>query len=242
MLLKIEDMLDYIRRPAVYRAAGATCPRGLLLEGPPGTGKTLIAKALAGTTDVPFFSKSGSEFVEMFVGMGAARIRDLYAAARKEAVKESKGAAIVFIDEIDAVGKKRSSGSGGGGGGGDSERDQTLNQLLVEMDSFACTYDSVAEKDVDVITIAATNRADLLDPALLRPGRLDKTVKINLPDYEARVEILKVHSRKPKKLSKQVRLEGIAKLTPHFSGADLQAMMNSAAIRSVRQNRTEVRK
>jgi len=235
---EVSDMLDYIKRPLVYKAAGAKCPKGLLLEGPPGTGKTLIAKALAGTAEVPFFAKSGSDFVEVYVGTGAARVRDLYSTARKAAVDAGTMAAIVFIDEIDAVGKARAASSTGGGG--NDERDQTLNQLLVEMDGLSGTYDSPEEAAIDVITIAATNRVDLLDAALLRPGRFDKTVKINLPDYDARLKILEVHARAPKRLDPRLRLGSIAKLTPNFSGAQLEGMMNSAAIRSVRQNRTEI--
>ena len=235
---EVSDMLDYIKRPLVYKAAGAKCPKGLLLEGPPGTGKTLIARALAGTAEVPFFAKSGSDFVEVYVGTGAARVRDLYSTARKAAVDAGKMAAIVFIDEIDAVGKARAASSTGGGG--NDERDQTLNQLLVEMDGLSGTYDSSEEAAIDVITIAATNRVDLLDAALLRAGRFDKTVKINLPDYDARLKILEVHARPPKRLDPRLRLGSIAKLTPNFSGAQLEAMMNSAAIRSVRQNRTEI--
>ena len=197
---ELQEMVDFLRNPKVYTGLGARIPKGVLLVGPPGTGKTLLAKAVAGEAGVPFFSISGSDFVEMFVGVGASRVRDLFDQAKKAAP------AIVFIDEIDAVGRHR----GAGLGGGHDEREQTLNQLLVEMDGF--------EANTGVIVMAATNRRDILDPALLRPGRFDRQVTVNYPDQGGRVAILKVHCRN-KPLADDVDLDNIAKRVPYSSGA-----------------------
>ena len=213
---ELQEMVDFLKNPKAYTDMGARIPKGVLLVGPPGTGKTLLAKAVAGEANAPFFSISGSDFVEMFVGVGASRVRDLFDQAKKAAP------AIVFIDEIDAVGRHR----GAGLGGGHDEREQTLNQLLVEMDGF-----SINE---GVIVMAATNRRDILDPALLRPGRFDRQVTVNYPDLEGRVEILKVHSR-GKPLGKDVDLENVAKRMPFSTGADLENVMNEAAILAVRE-------
>ena len=213
---ELQEMVDFLKNPKAYTDMGARIPKGVLLVGPPGTGKTLLAKAVAGEANAPFFSISGSDFVEMFVGVGASRVRDLFDQAKKAAP------AIVFIDEIDAVGRHR----GAGLGGGHDEREQTLNQLLVEMDGF-----SINE---GVIVMAATNRRDILDPALLRPGRFDRQVTVNFPDLEGRVEILKVHSR-AKPLAKDVDLENVAKRMPFSTGADLENVMNEAAILAVRE-------
>merc|ERR1719517_96530 len=204
---------------------GAKIPRGVIMEGPPGTGKTLLARAVAGEAGVPFISASGSEFVEMFVGVGAARIRSLFGEAKKNAP------CIVFIDEIDAVGRQRAGSSRGGMGGGNDEREQTLNQILTEMDGF--------EGNAGVIVIAATNRADVLDSALLRPGRFDRRVPVDLPDKDGRLAILKVHSR-GKPLSDDVQLDIVAKRTIGFSGASLANLMNEAAIVSARRDKTEI--
>ena len=198
---ELQEMVDFLRNPRAYTDMGARIPKGVLLVGPPGTGKTLLAKAVAGEANVPFFTISGSDFVEMFVGVGASRVRDLFDQAKKSAP------AIVFIDEIDAVGRHR----GAGLGGGHDEREQTLNQLLVEMDGFAVNE--------GVIVMAATNRRDILDPALLRPGRFDRQVTVNYPDHGGRVDILKVHS-KGKPLADDVDLSNIAKRTPYATGAD----------------------
>merc|ERR1719326_1162009 len=180
--LELAEVVDFLKTPERYTEAGARIPRGLLLDGPPGTGKTLLARAVAGEAGVPFISASGSEFVEMFVGVGASRVRDLFGQAKKNAP------CIVFIDEIDAIGGARAGGQGGGmGGGGNDEREQTLNQILTEMDGF--------DGNSGVIVLAATNRADILDPALIRPGRFDRRVPVDLPDVKGRLEILKVHSR-----------------------------------------------
>ena len=212
---ELQEMVDFLRNPKNYRDVGARMPKGVLLVGPPGTGKTLLAKAVAGEAEVPFFSISGSDFVEMYVGVGASRVRDLFDQAKKMAPS------IVFIDEIDAVGRKR----GAGLGGGHDEREQTLNQLLVEMDGFA--------PNEGVIVMAATNRRDILDPALMRPGRFDRQVTVNFPDHSGRVEILKVHAR-GKPLDSDVDLENIAKRMPYASGADLENVMNEAAILAAR--------
>ena len=218
---ELKELVDFLRNPRTYLALGARIPKGVLLLGPPGTGKTLLAKAVAGEADVPFFSISGSDFVEMFVGVGASRVRDLFEQAKRNSPS------IVFIDEIDAVGRHR----GAGLGGGHDEREQTLNQLLVEMDGFAANE--------GVIVMAATNRRDILDPALLRPGRFDRQITVNYPDVDGRVEILKVHSR-GKPLAADVDLENIAKRTPFATGADLENIMNEAAIRAARARKTQI--
>ena len=212
---ELQEMVDFLRHPQQYTALGARIPKGVLLVGPPGTGKTLLAKAVAGEAGVPFFSISGSDFVEMFVGVGASRVRDLFEQAKKNAP------AIVFIDEIDAVGRHR----GAGLGGGHDEREQTLNQLLVEMDGF--------DINEGVIVMAATNRRDILDPALLRPGRFDRQVTVNYPDQDGRVAVLKVHS-KGKPLGPDVDLNNIAKRMPYSTGADLENVMNEGAILAAR--------
>ncbi len=218
---ELKELVDFLRNPRTYLALGARIPKGVLLVGHPGTGKTLLAKAVAGEADVPFFSISGSDFVEMFVGVGASRVRDLFEQAKRNSPS------IVFIDEIDAVGRHR----GAGLGGGHDEREQTLNQLLVEMDGFAANE--------GVIVMAATNRRDILDPALLRPGRFDRQITVNYPDVDGRVEILKVHSR-GKPLAADVDLENIAKRTPFATGADLENIMNEAAIRAARARKTQI--
>ena len=218
---ELKELVDFLRNPRTYLALGARIPKGVLLVGPPGTGKTLLAKAVAGEADVPFFSISGSDFVEMFVGVGASRVRDLFEQAKRNSPS------IVFIDEIDAVGRHR----GAGLGGGHDEREQTLNQLLVEMDGFAANE--------GVIVMAATNRRDILDPALLRPGRFDRQITVNYPDVDGRVEILKVHSR-GKPLAADVDLKNIAKRTPFATGADLENIMNEAAIRAARARKTQI--
>ncbi len=218
---ELREMVDFLRNPQSYTDMGARIPKGVLLVGPPGTGKTLLAKAVAGEANVPFFTISGSDFVEMFVGVGASRVRDLFDQAKRAAP------AIVFIDEIDAVGRHR----GAGLGGGHDEREQTLNQLLVEMDGFTTNE--------GVIVMAATNRRDILDPALLRPGRFDRQVTVNYPDMNGRVDILKVHSR-GKPLSRDVDLENIAKRTPYATGADLENVMNEAAILAARSRKKEI--
>ena len=215
---ELAEVVDFLKNPGRYTAIGAKIPKGVLLVGPPGTGKTLLAKAVAGEAKVPFFSISGSDFVEMFVGVGASRVRDLFAQAKKNAP------CIVFIDEIDAVGRKRGSGMGGG----HDEREQTLNQILVEMDGF--------EKDTGVIVLAATNRADVLDPALLRPGRFDRRVEISLPERKDRLAILEVHF-KNKKVDESVDLNALAKKTAGSAGADLANIANEAAILAARNNR-----
>ena len=215
---ELQEVVDFLRNPDKYTQIGARIPHGLLLVGPPGTGKTLLARATAGEADVQFLSISGSDFVEMYVGVGASRVRDLFDQAKKTAP------AIIFIDEIDAVGRKRGSGLGGG----HDEREQTLNQLLVEMDGFGRTE--------GVIVMAATNRADILDPALLRPGRFDRQIYVGVPDAKGRQEILKVHAR-DKKLDDSVDLKTVALTTPGFTGADLSNLMNEAAILAARENR-----
>lgn len=217
----LTEMVDYLNHPDKYSKIGARIPKGALLVGPPGTGKTLLAKAVAGEAGVPFFSISGSEFVEMFVGMGAAKVRDLFEQAKK------KSPCIIFIDEIDAIGKKR----GAGGLGGNDEREQTLNQLLTEMDGF--------DSSKAIIILAATNQPDQLDPALLRPGRFDRRVPVELPDFKGRVDILKVHAKKIK-MADNVNLEAIAKAAPGASGAELANIINEAALRAVRAGRERV--
>ena len=218
---ELQEMVDFLKNPKGYTEMGARIPKGVLLVGPPGTGKTLLAKAVAGEAGVPFFSISGSDFVEMFVGVGASRVRDLFDQAKKVAP------AIVFIDEIDAVGRHR----GAGLGGGHDEREQTLNQLLVEMDGFAVNE--------GIIVMAATNRRDILDPALMRPGRFDRQVTVNYPDQDGRVAILKVHS-KGKTLDPDVDLNNIAKRMPYATGADLENVMNEAAILAARSRKTRI--
>ena len=218
---ELKEIVDFLKNPKRYVDLGARIPKGVLLVGPPGTGKTLLAKAVAGEANVPFFSISGSDFVEMFVGVGASRVRDLFEQAKRNAPS------IVFIDEIDAVGRHR----GAGLGGGHDEREQTLNQLLVEMDGFATNE--------GVIVMAATNRRDILDPALLRPGRFDRQITVNYPDVNGRVAILKVHS-KGKPLAANVDLENIAKRTPFATGADLENVMNEGALQAARENKQEI--
>ena len=219
--LELNEVVDFLKSPERFTSVGAKIPKGALLVGPPGTGKTLLARAVAGEAGVPFFNISGSEFVEMFVGVGASRVRDLFEQAKQNAP------CIVFIDEIDAVGRQR----GAGLGGGNDEREQTLNQLLTEMDGF--------EENTGIIILAATNRADVLDQALLRPGRFDRQIAISSPDYAGRLEILNVHAR-GKTLSQDVNLEKIARRTPGFTGADLANLLNEAAILAARRNLTEV--
>lgn len=218
---EVKEIIDYLKNPAKFSEMGARIPKGMLMVGPPGTGKTLLAKAVAGEADVPFFSISGSDFVEMFVGTGASRVRDMFKKAKQAAP------CIVFIDEIDAVGRQR----GAGMGGGNDEREQTLNQLLVEMDGMA--------ENTGIVIIAATNRPDVLDPALLRSGRFDRQITVSLPDKKGRTEILEVHARN-KKMAADVSLENLAKRTPSFSGADLENVLNEAAILAVRENRKEI--
>lgn len=218
---ELSEVVDFLKNPGRYTAIGAKIPKGVLLVGPPGTGKTLLAKAVAGEAKVPFFSISGSDFVEMFVGVGASRVRDLFSQAKKNAP------CIVFIDEIDAVGRQRGSGLGGG----HDEREQTLNQLLVEMDGFG--------SNEGIITLAATNRPDILDPALLRPGRFDRRVVVGTPDLRGRIAILRVHA-KNKPLEPDVDLPTIAKKVPGFTGADLANMLNEAALMAARANRKTI--
>jgi len=219
--LELTEVVDFLKNPDRFTAVGAKIPKGVLLVGPPGTGKTLLAKAVAGEAGVPFFSISGSEFVEMFVGVGASRVRDLFEQAKKNAP------CIVFIDEIDAVGRQR----GAGLGGGNDEREQTLNQLLTEMDGF--------EGNTGIIIVAATNRPDVLDSALMRPGRFDRQVVVDRPDYNGRLQILQVHAR-GKTLAKDVDLDRVARRTPGFTGADLANLLNEAAILAARRQLTEV--
>ena len=215
---ELEEIVDFLKNPAKYNTIGARIPKGVILTGPPGTGKTLLAKAVAGEAGVPFFSISGSDFVEMFVGVGASRVRDLFNDAKKNAP------CIVFIDEIDAVARRRGTGLGGG----HDEREQTLNQMLVEMDGFGVNE--------GIIVMAATNRVDILDPAILRPGRFDRKVAVGYPDVRGREEILKVHS-KGKPLGDDVNLEEVARTTAGFTGADLENLLNEAAIRAASENR-----
>jgi cell division protease FtsH len=219
--LELTEVVDFLKNPDRFTAVGAKIPKGVLLVGPPGTGKTLLAKAVAGEAGVPFFSISGSEFVEMFVGVGASRVRDLFEQAKKNAP------CIVFIDEIDAVGRQR----GAGLGGGNDEREQTLNQLLTEMDGF--------EGNTGIIIVAATNRPDVLDAALMRPGRFDRQVVVDRPDYAGRLQILGVHAR-GKTLAKDVDLDKIARRTPGYTGADLANLLNEAAIFAARRELTEI--
>ncbi len=220
---EVEEIIEFLKEPKKFTKLGARIPKGVLLVGPPGTGKTLLAKAIAGEADVPFFNISGSDFVEMFVGVGASRVRDLFQKGKKNAP------CIIFIDEIDAVGRYR----GAGLGGGHDEREQTLNQLLTEMDGFA--------NNEGIIIIAATNRPDVLDPALLRPGRFDRQVVISVPDVKGREAILKVHSKKTP-LSKKVNLSEISRGTPGFTGADLENLVNEASLLAARKNRKTVEK
>ena len=218
---ELEEIVDFLKQPARYVDMGARIPKGVLLVGPPGTGKTLLAKAIAGEAGVPFFSISGSDFVEMFVGVGASRVRDLFEQAKKNSPS------LIFIDEIDAVGRQR----GAGLGGGHDEREQTLNQLLVEMDGFGANE--------GIIMIAATNRPDILDPALLRPGRFDRQIMVGRPDRKGREAVLEVHTKK-KPLDNDVSLDVLAKRTPGFSGADLENLANEAALLAVRKNKKKI--
>ncbi len=218
---ELKEIVDFLKNPKKYLKMGARIPRGVLLMGPAGTGKTLLARAVAGQANVPFFSISGSEFVEMFVGVGAGRVRDLFSTAKKASPS------IIFIDELDAIGRHR----GAGLGGGHDEREQTLNQILVEMDGF--------ERETNVIIISATNRPDILDPALLRPGRFDRKVVLDLPDIKGREEILKIHCRE-KPLASDVNLREVAERTPGFSGADIANVANEAAILAARRNENQV--
>lgn len=215
---ELVEVVDFLKDPRKFNMVGARIPKGVLLVGPPGTGKTLLARAVAGEAGVPFFSISGSDFVEMFVGVGASRVRDLFENAKKNAP------CIIFIDEIDAVGRQR----GAGLGGGHDEREQTLNQMLVEMDGFGANE--------GIIIIAATNRADILDPALLRPGRFDRQITVDRPDVKGREAVLKVHARN-KPLTSEVQLDVIAKRTTGFSGADLENLLNEAALLAARRNK-----
>src|SRR3989449_8803199 len=218
---ELQEVVEFLKEPKKYGRLGARVPKGVLLVGPPGTGKTLLARAVAGEAGVPFFSISGSEFVEMFVGVGASRVRDLFEQAKRNSP------CIVFVDEIDAVGRQR----GAGLGGSHDEREQTLNQILVEMDGF--------DTNTNVIVIAATNRPDVLDPALLRPGRFARQVVLDRPDIRGRIAILQVHA-KGKPLEKTISLEVLAKQTPGFSGADLSNLLNEAAILAARRNKRSV--
>ncbi len=218
---ELQEIVEFLKYPSKFEALGAKIPKGVLLFGPPGTGKTLLARAVAGEAGVPFFSIAGSDFVEMFVGVGASRVRDLFMKAKKNAP------CIIFIDEIDAVGRQRGTGMGGG----HDEREQTLNQILVEMDGF--------EQGTNVIVMAATNRPDVLDPALLRPGRFDRRVTLDSPDYKSRLAILEVHSA-GKPLDKDANLDEIAKKTPGFSGADLENLMNEGAILAARHDKKKI--
>lgn len=223
---ELEEVIEFLKDPKKFQRLGGRFPKGVLLVGPPGCGKTLLAKAVAGEAKVPFYSISGSDFVEMFVGVGASRVRDLFEQAKKAAKSESKGC-IIFIDEIDAVGRQRFAGVGGG----HDEREQTLNQLLTEMDGF--------QTEIGVIVMAATNRPDVLDPALLRPGRFDRHIVIYAPDIQGREGILKVHTRKIR-LAKQIDLKAVAQKTPGFSGADLENLCNEAALLAARHGKQSV--
>ena len=218
---ELKEIIDFLKNPKKYMDLGARIPKGVLLVGPPGTGKTLIARAVAGEAKVPFYFVSGSDFLEMFVGVGASRVRDMFKTAKAHAP------CILFMDEIDAVGRQRGTGLGGG----HDEREQTLNQLLVEMDGFG--------HNSGVIVIAATNRVDILDPALMRPGRFDRQVYVGRPDIKGRVEILKVHSRN-KKINPEITFQEIARRTPGFTGADLENLMNEAALLAARENKGQI--
>lgn len=218
---ELVEIVEFLKDPRKFAELGARIPKGVLLVGPPGTGKTLLARAVAGEAGVPFFSISGSDFVEMFVGVGASRVRDLFETAKKNAP------CIIFIDEIDAVGRQR----GAGLGGGHDEREQTLNQLLVEMDGF--------NGNEGIIIIAATNRPDILDPALLRPGRFDRQITVDRPDVKGREAVLRVHARN-KPLDESVDLKAIAMRTPGFSGADLENLLNEAALVAARRNKKKI--
>ncbi len=218
---EVAELIDFLKNPKKFQKLGARIPNGVLLFGPPGTGKTLLARAVAGEANVPFYFISGSDFVELFVGVGASRVRDMFQQAKRNAP------CLIFIDEIDAVGRQRGTGLGGG----HDEREQTLNQLLTEMDGFGANE--------GIIIIAATNRPDVLDPALLRPGRFDRQVTVNLPDVREREEILAVHA-KNKTLADNITLENLAKRTPGFSGADLENLLNEAALLTVRRNKKEI--
>ncbi len=218
---ELAEVVDFLKNPKKYTDMGARVPKGILLYGKPGTGKTLLARAVAGEAGVPFFYSTGSDFVEMFVGVGAGRVRDMFETVRKHSPS------ILFLDEIDAIGRQRGTGLGGG----NDEREQTLNQILVEMDGFS--------KTESVIVIAATNRVDILDPALLRPGRFDRQIQVNAPDVKGREEILKVHARN-KKVSTTVDYKAVAHQTPGFTGADLENVMNEAALLAARENKAEI--
>src|SRR6476620_3550193 len=218
---ELVEVVEFLKDPRKYAELGARIPKGVLLVGPPGTGKTLLARAVAGEAGTPFFSISGSDFVEMFVGVGASRVRDLFENAKKNAP------CIIFIDEIDAVGRQR----GAGLGGGHDEREQTLNQLLVEMDGFGANE--------GIIIVAATNRADILDPALLRPGRFDRQITVDRPDVKGREAVLKVHARN-KPLAKDVKLDSLSRYTTGFTGADLENLLNEAALIAARRNRKDI--
>lgn len=218
---ELKEIIDFLKNPEKFKAVGANIPKGVLLTGPPGTGKTLLAQAVSGEANVPFFEVSGSEFIELFVGVGSGRVRDLFQKAK------AKQPCIVYIDELDAIGRKR----GAGLGGGNDEREQTLNQILVELDGF--------DKETKVVVLASTNRPDVLDPALLRPGRFDRKVVLDSPDMKARKEILKIHTRK-KPLAKNVKLQEVAERTPGFSGADLENLANEAAILTARKNKKKI--
>merc|ERR1719482_2595875 len=223
--LELAEVVEFLNNPGKYEKVGAKAPRGVIMEGPPGTGKTLLARAVAGEAGVPFISASGSEFVEMFVGVGASRVRDIFTKAKKNAP------CIIFIDEIDAIGKKRNGGGGRPAGGGNDEQEQTLNQILTEMDGFS--------GNSGVVVIAATNRADVLDDALLRPGRFDRRVPVDLPDRQGREAILGVHARS-KPLDSSVDLAMIAARTTGFSGASLANLLNEAAIVAARRDQEEI--
>jgi len=215
--VELSEIVTYLKNPERVRALGADVPRGVLLVGPPGTGKTLLARAVAGESEVPFYSVTGSDFMEMFVGVGASRVRDMFKEARKE------GTSIIFIDELDSIGRRR----GAGLGGGHDEREQTLNQILSEMDGF--------EPNEQVVVLAATNRPDILDPALLRPGRFDRRVMVDLPNAEERLAILRLHARK-KPMAEEIDMERLARGTPGFSGADLENLLNEAALLAARED------